>query len=287
MASYSIVDIGPDYIEIAIRNAVIGNKYAVYIHKEGESAPDPWDYPYTARVSSFNIYISGLEPDTYYIMNIDGNYQGGGSIWLGGQTFTTESLAPSNPPEYSIGNITATSVNVVIEHLEPYSSAYIYCHPDGEQSLKPIGAGANSLGVALVTIGGLSPNTLYIINVDTNPGGSANWLGAQSFTTLRGRPTDWWWRSDVESEAEINISASEWNDFCKRINEFREYVNVGTYDLEIVSSGDYITASIVNKARSAIDGATGHGTLPSRAYAESYIYASFFNQLKDALNAIP
>lgn len=287
MASYSIVEIGADYVEITISNAVIGNKYAVYIRRTNETASSPWS-THTARSTTFTMYLGGLDSETDYVINVDGNYQGGGAIWLGGQTFTTQAVAPSDPPEFSIGNITSTTVSVIIENLEPYSSVrIIYRTADGVE--KYTGAGANAFGIASVTIGNLSPNTTYTINVDINPdgGGVDDFIGAQTFTTLRGRPTDWWWRSDVESEAEINISASEWNDFCKRINEFREYVNVGTYDLELVSSGDYITASIVNKARSAIDGATGHGTLPSRVYAEDYIYASFFNQLKDALNAIP
>lgn len=287
MASYSIIEIGSDYVEITVTNAVIGNKYAVYIRKTDETASSPWS-THTARSTTFTMYLGGLDPETDYVINVDGNYQGGGAIWLGGQTFTTASEVQSDPPTFGIYSITATSVVVEIEHLEPYSSVRIIYHAEDGPDLYT-GATANSVGIAATLIGGLAPNTTYTINVDINPdgGGVDDFIGAQTFTTLRGRPTDWWWRSDVESEAEINISASEWNDFCKRINEFREYVNVGTYDLEIVSSGDYITASIVNKARSAIDGATGHGTLPPRAYAEDYIYASFFNQLKDALNAIP
>ena len=101
------------------------------------------------------------------------------------------------------------------------------------------------------------------------------------------RPNDWTWWSTISSGAAIGITASEWNAFTTRINEFREYANLSSYSFTTVSSGTPISYWIVNQARTAISEISGHGSLPSAAVSGGKIYASFFNSLASALNSVP
>lgn len=101
------------------------------------------------------------------------------------------------------------------------------------------------------------------------------------------RPDDWSWWSTVSSGSPIAITAREWNAFCTRINDFREYAELSSYSFTSVSKGTPISATIVNQARSAISGISGHGTLPSAAVSGGKITATFFNRLASALNSIP
>ena len=101
------------------------------------------------------------------------------------------------------------------------------------------------------------------------------------------RPADWSWESTIRSGKPIAITASEWNAFTTRINEFREYAGLSSYSFTTVSSGTPISYWIVNQARTAISEISGHGSLPSAAVSGGKIYASFFNSLASALNSVP
>lgn len=115
------------------------------------------------------------------------------------------------------------------------------------------------------------------------PAGSAT----VTVTSTPQRPWDWAWYSTIKQGGAIGLSASEWNTFCDRINEFRLYDGLSEYDFTYVYKGDAVSASIVNEARTAISAISGHGTLPSRAVSGGVVTADFFNDLKDALNDIP
>lgn len=135
------------------------------------------------------------------------------------------------------------------------------------------------------TFDGLQPNKEYAYNFVVN--GSVQLSSARYFTTpASSRPNDWSWRSAVESGAKIALTATEWNDFCSRINEFRSYKKISSYSFTTVSKGTVISATIVNQARTAIGGISGHGTLPGAAASGDTITASFFNSLVSALNYI-
>lgn len=100
------------------------------------------------------------------------------------------------------------------------------------------------------------------------------------------RPSDWQWWNSIYQGAKIKISADEWNSFCARINEFRAYKGLASYSFTKVSSGNKISASVVNQAVTAISAIPGHGTLPNSVYVGNPIKASFFNSLQTALNGI-
>lgn len=105
---------------------------------------------------------------------------------------------------------------------------------------------------------------------------------------LKKRPSSWSWTSTIASGYEIKISASEWNSFTSRINSFRTYVGASSYSFTTVSSGTDMTPTICNQARSAINDIANYQSsysVPSALTAGNY-YASFFNGLKNVLNAI-
>jgi hypothetical protein len=108
------------------------------------------------------------------------------------------------------------------------------------------------------------------------------------------RPYNWEWYSNQGSNPiakgnKIGLTALEWNDFCKRINQFEVYQGKTTTSFTTAVGGKTkIGATICNKARTAISNLTGHGTLPSAAVAGTKpISASYFNDLRDALNKVP
>ncbi len=149
--------------------------------------------------------------------------------------------------------------------------------------------------------GGLVPGTSYAVNAGTAlPDGRADWFNTKYFTTSQGgggggtdipdiptpvRPSDWAWWSVIDSGAAINISASEWNAFCDRINEFRSYKGFDEITFSRVYRGTAISAAIVNEARNAIYPMSNW--VPYAVSQGDIISASFFLGLQTALNAIP
>jgi hypothetical protein len=123
---------------------------------------------------------------------------------------------------------------------------------------------------------------------------STNYYSSTVTLDLSGkRPANWEWYSNQGSNPiakgnKIKLTATEWNDFCKRINQFETYQGkTSTSFTTAVGGTTKIGATICNKARTAVSSLTGHGTLPSKAVAGEPIRASYFNDLRDALNAVP
>ena len=127
--------------------------------------------------------------------------------------------------------------------------------------------------------------TTSVVNNNVYP--TSNCAIQITATAIGARPNNWSWDSTIESGSAIAITAVEWNNFCTRINEFREYVGLSSYSFTTVRSGTTISATIVNQARTAISAISGHGILPSAAVSGGAITASFFNTLVSALNSIP
>lgn len=97
------------------------------------------------------------------------------------------------------------------------------------------------------------------------------------------RPNSWTWHTPKVSGQNVSVAAAEWNSFCIRINQFRQYRNLSNVTFTTVRTGDVITASIVNEARNAI---SYMASVPALMYKGSDIYASYFNSLRDSLNSI-
>lgn len=180
-----------------------------------------------------------------------------------------------------------TFLTIEVTGLTSGDSVRIYLRlADGDSAIEDSEFTATDTTLSKL-INGLDQGTEYAINVKVNN----DWLGAQYFTTQGSqsggdRPSDWTWNSTIASGAEIKISAVEWNDFCSRINEFREYAGLSSYNFTTVYPDDEISANIVNQARTAISAIIGTETLPSAVKSKDPITASFFLSLSDALNII-
>lgn len=104
-----------------------------------------------------------------------------------------------------------------------------------------------------------------------------------------GRPNSWTWHGGAKVAGQnISLTADEWNSFCIRVNQFRQYKSLGNYGFSTAYSGNTITASIVNQARSAISDMSPPTSVPATATAGvTTITASYFNTLSSSLNSIP
>lgn len=147
----------------------------------------------------------------------------------------------------------------------------------------------------MYTASGSTLNRTFPIPSDSSYAANCNvndvWLGTEYFSTGSDepepeRPSDWYWSVDITAGRPITLSAREWNRFCTRINEFREYKGLGYYDFTTVIPGQPMRASEAKEAWTAINAISGHGPLPSNVAPGGAIKASFFNQLAEALNAV-
>lgn len=115
-----------------------------------------------------------------------------------------------------------------------------------------------------------------------------------------GKPEKWVWSSRIRSEVTLPcdsngihpISAVEWNNFTKRINEFRNYAGYNDYNFTIVSSNTPLTASIYNEAVAAIKGVSGYGSYvyyvdnTTTMIENTNFKRSLFDSLANEANAI-
>lgn len=186
---------------------------------------------------------------------------------------------------YTISN-TNTSVTFNVSGLKSGDSVRLYVRYDSS-STTVVDFYYTATGTTLSRTFTIPSKSSYAANCNVND----SWLGAKYFTTgsdtpSKTRPSNWYWSTTPVSGNTMRMSANEWNSFCKRINEFRDYKNVGAYSFTTVSSGQKMMAWQANEARTAINGISGHGTLPASAVSGTSVTAYFFTQLASALNAI-
>lgn len=129
----------------------------------------------------------------------------------------------------------------------------------------------------------LTAGKRYAVNVSVN---NTN-IGVQYFTapSAKTRPSNWYW-SGISSGAAISVSASTWNQFCSRINEFRKYKGLFDFSFTPAVSGQPMYASQANQAWNAINGISGHGSMPNSVWTGAEMSASFMIDLQNALNSI-
>ena len=282
MATYS-VSWTTSKITITVYGVKSGDNILAYYRLSTES--NATTLSKTATSTSVSFEITGITANAQYVVNAR---DGSGSN-LGAKTFTTS--GSGSLPNFTIDAVTADSVTITVNGFIPNENVR-YQVTQYSNSSKPVDITYYLNATTLTkTFTGLSPNTVYYADIQI---ANAFWIGGSAitagkkFTTLaeNARPSDWAWTSTIASGKPIRITAVEWNNFCARINEFRTYRGLTTYSFTTVSKGTTISATIVNQARTAISGITGHGSLPTVASKGSEMTASFFNMLKDALNAV-
>ncbi|MDF2902415.1 MAG: hypothetical protein K0S25_53 [Bacillus sp. (in: firmicutes)] len=113
-------------------------------------------------------------------------------------------------------------------------------------------------------ISGLSAGTGYGFKGFVRNASGRTHVGNTSFYTEsppNPRPSNWAWSTLVSNAYVYSlnwilranlVNAAEWNSFCARINEFRSYKNLSTYNFTSAIPGESVTLAMVNEAISAI-----------------------------------
>lgn len=276
MASFSIPSYTASSVTISVSGLTVGSTVRFFVRLASDTSDATVDQSFTATSTAMAKTFTGLKAGTAYAVNVHD-----GTAWIGAQTFTTDT---EKTPYFSITEITDTSVTVSFYDLTVGDTI------KGTVKLVSTDIVSSSFvatsSTATRTYSGLNPNTTYKFYMYQN-GTQIDYYPFKTLAASVSRPSDWAWYSAIVSGGAVGLSALEWNDFCARINEFRVYAGLSEYSFTVVSKGTAISASICNQARTAISAISGHGTLPSAAVSGGPMYASFFNGLKDALNAIP
>lgn len=97
------------------------------------------------------------------------------------------------------------------------------------------------------------------------------------------RPPSWNWMVAKVAGQPVNLTAAEWNSFCTRLNQFRQYKGHENYNFTKVNSGGLITAAIINQAIYAL---SNIASAPALVSAGSPITATLFNTLTTNMNNI-
>lgn len=129
--------------------------------------------------------------------------------------------------------------------------------------------GYNDSGLELsFDISGLNIGDTYIfkaISLDYN--NSSKFTNEIRHTIEITKPSEWVWSSGIAVGKQLTVDANgihpvtavEWNNFTKRINEFRQYKGYSNYNFTTVSKNQKFTPAIYNEAVAAIKGVTGYG----------------------------
>jgi hypothetical protein len=112
-------------------------------------------------------------------------------------------------------------------------------------------------------------------------------------------PSDWSWTSQISQGGAVTmvdngdgtyktkyLTAAEWNNFCTRINAYREYMALPGYSFTTVVTGNRMLASQANEARTAIAAMYPGTSPPAAVTAGRGITADFILGLSNALNSI-
>jgi hypothetical protein len=139
---------------------------------------------------------------------------------------------------------------------------------------------------------GLVPDTIYRFEIyATKNALDSDIVVLEEKTLSIVRPVNFTWTYSKVSGQDYNLTGTEWNNFCSKINEFRVYKALTEVTFTPWVSGDY-PATCFNQAVNALNGlsayfATGK-TIPAAVrsgYVDS-IKAGYFTQMSEALNSI-
>ena len=132
----------------------------------------------------------------------------------------------------------------------------------------------------------------------------SSWVNASPYpinvTDTPPRPSNWAWSYTISSGSNVHsvvnkdiyiMPATEWNNFTTRINGFRQYKGLSVYNFTPVSSGTNFTTTIINQALTAIRDMSAHFTngnsVPAnRVTGDNILVASYYTNMRDALNSI-
>lgn len=241
------------------------------------------------NVPSYPMFKEIQENGNYYV-NISAT---------GGQTFsqTINFAVKGIPPSVVFSDVTASSFSWLVRVSDyfdttNYIQAGICTEPitDG-QSTPPNGIidskSALSSTIACVVEGTVSGANLNAYGTVYGFAQAANGLYYQAGMYESSRPPNWNWSSTIVSGQPFSISATEWNNFMDRVQQFWEYKGFTVFPHDVVSSGEQFKATYFNGARGRISLLNPSVAPPGTKSSGNIIYASDFILLRDSLNSIP
>lgn len=238
-------------------------------------------YGHSASSSS-----SSFLPQTTYTFEAYAVYKGV-HYFVGSDSVTTGGTLdpPPNPSYITAYNITKTSCTLswglvpVADYYEVYINGSYYSRTTN----------------TVMNITGLSANTTYVLTVyAVNIGGSSSGIST-IVTTLSDRPNNWQWLYNIYSGGPFYaqngkiaylMPAYHWNDFTNKINEFRHYKGLSSYNFTTVYSEQSVTSSIINQAISAINDMLPSGSKIPFISSGSEVKASIFIDMRNKLNSL-
>jgi len=138
-------------------------------------------------------------------------------------------------------------------------------------------------------IGGITYDFRAVSSVATWNEGTLTGYEGPTLSVKAGntRPLNWAWTSSIVSGSAFGITATEWNAFTARINLFRtQYKAIASYAFTTAVSGDSLTATMFNQARTAINDMIPPTAVPSAVSSGGTCFASLFIGLRNSLNSI-
>jgi hypothetical protein len=239
-----------------------------------------------------------------------GSYAGQQTSTTGSGTayYSGDIPAKETPPSLSVAakNINDTSVRATIENLM-YAANYYHLFEvelwrGSEEEYLLTKQWTDSSGLNKYTsidFSGLDPGTVYTIKgfVKSTSSSSRVHAGTVVFTTTGQtlvRPQNWSWTT-LQSSGSVYqyvnesvlranvVSADEWTNFCKRINDFRKYKKLNTINFTPIGIGTSLTSAIFNAVRNAIAEMT---TVTNTVSTGQTGVKAKLEALKDSLNSI-
>lgn len=205
-------------------------------------------------------------------------------------THITLTLAAKDPPSITLNSVTQPTIGVGTVNLSytvsnasgaTYTAYYI--QTGGSSWSSKTSSSSTTCQITGLTVG---VEYKFYVHVE-NDDGQARDSNTITKTIGSNRPSDWAW-TNVHSAGSkcTTLTATEWNSFMSRINEFRVYKGLSNYSFTTVSKGDTFTADIFNAAKTAISEISGHGDMPTSATAGGTVYWTRIDALRTALNAV-
>lgn len=227
---------------------------SIELYSGYSASGSPIDSAYNFAPNSPGVNFYGLSPGTAYYIKFWRNMSNGSDQIEYAQAYTESDYVPppSSPTNFRVydrgpGYIGATWNSVYDANgysIEAYHAA------NGSLQYSAYGFSGTSR-----ILDGLISGVSYNLKVWAfNDGGNSSGVWLYGVKAGNTRPSNWSAFSNYTSGQNISISASTWNSFIERIKEFYTYrdLSPNTFSFTTAYSGNQITATQINQARSAI-----------------------------------
>lgn len=192
--------------------------------------------------------------------------------------------SPSSSGSITITSRTSTSISLQLSAISAATYYVVAYRPTTTSAADTYRTTSLS-----VTISGLSPNTEYAFNYYAgNDYGTGPYMSSPVYATTLPPLRAWEWWSTIEAGQPLAVTASEWNAFTDRINEFLDYYGISQRSFTPAVSGTAMKADLANAASAAIGAlrpAADASYYPGWLNAGDTITAAYFIGLKNYLNS--